>query len=90
MDLSRRDEVAKRLEPACSAPEVILDLRGIDYIDTATLSELLVLRRKRIEAGLSPARLVLYTTSLRSIMALTHLDEMFPLFGSLTEAQAGT
>ena len=70
------------------SPHVVLDLSGVTFMDSTGLKVMLSIQRRATLAGGSfavacPGRPV------RKILALTGLDQTFPIHDTLAEATAG-
>jgi anti-anti-sigma factor len=66
---------------------LIVDLTDVGHVDSAGLSALLLAQRQmRIHDG--ELRLVGLNESVRSLLAMTQLDRIFPVFNTVTEALA--
>lgn len=68
-------------------PEVVLDMSGVEFMDSSALAALVTTLKRCLEAGGSIA-LVAASPAVRLILELTRLDEVFRLvdrneFGSL-------
>ena len=73
-----------------SQPDVetlVLDLSEVDYIDSAGLSALLLARRQQVSHD-GDIRIVGASDSVRSLLELTQLDRVFPIYPSIEEALA--
>jgi anti-sigma B factor antagonist len=66
---------------------LVLDLDGLQYIDSAGLGQLVALRRAACEAG---GGLVLCRPKgkVRDVLALTRLDELLPVHDQIDQAVA--
>ena len=89
LDLARAydfDDEMRRIERAAPG-RVLLDLRELDFLDTAGLSRLVALRRRCRRAG---RRLVLVrgSRSVQQLFALMSLDEQFELVSDPSELLA--
>jgi anti-sigma B factor antagonist len=64
---------------------VVVDMSQTAFCDSASLSALLGARQRAMADG-GEVRLVIATTQVLRIFALTGVDRLFPIFTSLTEA----
>jgi anti-anti-sigma factor len=85
-DISNCDEFFKALEPTFNAPDVIVDMSAVRYMDSTCLSKLTIMRTKRGEAGFPPARIVITSRTVRRLFQLTGFDRFWPIFDSLEGA----
>lgn len=89
LDITRRDEIHRLLEPTYeSAEAVILDLSAVDYADSTILAALIIARNRRRSKGLSLPRLVITSRRIRRVFSIAGLDQAFPIYETLEEAQA--
>src|SRR5579883_1558623 len=64
---------------------LIIDLSDVRHVDSARLSALLLAQRQmRIHSG--EVRLVGLNDNVRSLLAVTQLDRIFPIFGTVNDA----
>lgn len=81
-------ELRAALETAESCDVVILDLTGVDYVDSTTLTAFVKLRSRMLQGGrLGNVRIAAPTTSVRRIFEICHLDKLFGIYESLADAQ---
>ena len=85
-DMSNCDELTKVLEPAYNAPNVIVDVTRVEYIDSTCLSKFAIMRKRRGAAGFPPARFVITSTAVRRLFEVTGFDKIWPVFDSLEVA----
>jgi anti-anti-sigma factor len=80
------DEELRRLEEA-GASKIVLDLRGLAFLDSCGLARLLAAHRRARRAG---RRLVLVRGSqaVQRLFALTAVDEAFEIVGDVPAALA--
>lgn len=69
-------------------PHLILDLTGVSFCDSTGLG-LLVATRRRLPAG-APLRLVGVQPLVARVFQLTGLTAVFPMFGTVSDAMAGS
>ena len=87
-DIYRCPELAKIVEPALSAPAVVLDMGAARYIDSSSLSVLVRLHKQRMAAGLPAAVLAAVPPQVRTVLSITKLDELWPAYATVEEACA--
>jgi anti-sigma B factor antagonist len=68
--------------------EVIVDLTGCSFLDSRGLGAL-VATRARLERSNRPLALVLSNPSVLKIFRLTHFDELFEIYPSMSAAVGG-
>jgi anti-sigma B factor antagonist len=68
---------------------VILDLSGVSFMDSTGLSVLISAYKRLVDAG-GELRTVVSSGRIRTLLEITKLSGVLPLFGSVAEAQAGT
>ena len=89
-DISRRDELERLLQPAYDSPgNLVIDMHSVIYADSTILAALIVLRNRRRTKGLPLPSLVIGSRQVRRLLSIAGLDEAFPLYDSLEEAEAG-
>src|SRR5579872_3697174 len=88
LNVERQDEVRATLMSTYEVRDVVIDLSGVDSMDSSALSALLVKRRIRKEQGFSPARLVGLAPGVQRVFALASLDRVWPIFATIAEAMA--
>ena len=86
-DVYRCPELDQRLQPAHSAPQVILDLTSATYIDSTCLGALVRMRKARDARGLGAARLVITSPMVLRIFEIVRLDRVWPIFDSVEAAR---
>jgi anti-anti-sigma factor len=64
---------------------LILDLSQVSYIDSAGLSALLLAERQQTSHG-GDVRLVGVNENVKSLLRITQLDRIFPMYATVTEA----
>ena len=66
---------------------LVLDLSGVEYIDSAGLSALLLAQRQQTHHG-GDVRIAGARDEVRSLLVLTALDRVFPMYPTVEEALA--
>jgi anti-anti-sigma factor len=72
-----------------AGPRVVLDLRGVTFLDASGLGVLATCGHAARRAG-GVVRLLGPSRQTRRLLALTRLDQLLPIFDSLQEALAET
>ncbi|MBV8373398.1 MAG: STAS domain-containing protein [Candidatus Eremiobacteraeota bacterium] len=85
-DISFCDALERILEPAYSAPHVVVDMSAVTYIDSTCLAKLARMRKIRSEHGFAPARLVIVSAHLKRLFRIVQFDRIWPLYDSLEDA----
>ncbi len=90
VDAAARDRFRGDLEALLETPVAIVDLSGVDYLDSTGISELLTLYRKRNRSSPGSSRLVVGPAdgTVARIVSLAGLSEVFTIFESVKEALA--
>jgi anti-sigma B factor antagonist len=83
IDLASAPRVESALE-RFSAQEVVLDLRGVDFMDSAGLKVLLSQRTRLDDSG-GALRLVVGDGAVRRLLELTSVIDAFPISHSIDE-----
>lgn len=84
--IDRQHELRMMLEPLYVNPYLILDLTGVQYVDSSCLCEFMRMRRARSDAGVRPACFVVDEQRFGRLFRFLGLDEVFPVVHSLEEA----
>jgi anti-sigma B factor antagonist len=89
IDRDSRDFLEKAAEEAMrrGRRRLILDAAGVTFCDSSGLSLLVELHRRTTSEG-GWLRLAAPPALLRSMLRVTHLDQLFPLYDSVAEAAA--
>jgi anti-sigma B factor antagonist len=80
-----RQAVVRAIDGTRGAPRVVLDLTGVDFIDSSGLGIVLGTLR-RIRAASGELRVIAGDAQVQRVFALTQLDQILPLCGSVDEA----
>ena len=85
-DVALCDDLAKELEPSYTAQSVVIDMSGVNYIDSTCLGKLVRMHKEREKRGFAAARFVLPSQHIRRLFGLVHFDSLWPLYDSLEDA----
>ena len=87
LDLAAAPKVRQALVTAVQgpAPDVVLDLASVDFIDSSGLGIVLG-AVKRVKANGGRLRVVVAEPQVRGVFELTELDRILPLAASVSEA----
>jgi anti-anti-sigma factor len=88
LDFTMRETLRARLAELADGEPAIIDLTGVDYMDSLALAELVMVHRLRVKAGCSAPRVVVGEKIAR-LYEISGLATMLPPFQTLAEAQAG-
>lgn len=80
-----KDDLLKHILPG--NPKVVLDFKGVDFIDSACLGSLISISKKLKEKG-GDIRIAALQEEVRSIFQITRLDKVFRIFDKTDEAVA--
>lgn len=67
---------------------IIMDLSGVDIVDTVFLAELARLRTYRLGRGLMQGRLVVDSQNVRNALSAVGFERNWPIFKTVDEAVA--
>ncbi|MGA8533214.1 MAG: STAS domain-containing protein [Candidatus Tumulicola sp.] len=85
-DVALCENLAKELEPSYTARSVIIDMSGVNYIDSTCLGKLVRMHSEREKRGFGAARLVLPSQQIRRLFKLVRFEALWPLYDSLDDA----
>ena len=86
-DIYRRNELRQVFAALYDAFHVVLDFTAVTYADSTVLSELVQMRKYRIEKEL-PMFAVVHSKTLERVLSITHLNQFWPCFTTLDDAIA--
>lgn len=86
-DVYRRDELRELFAASYDCAEVIFDLSAVTYADSTVLSELVLMRKYRVEKNL-PMFAVVPSKTFDRVLSITHLNRFWPCFANLDDAVA--
>ncbi len=83
-DVHRSDDLERQLAPADHADIAVIDVTAVTYADSSAINALVRLRRRMLaNGGRGIIRLIGAQRSFRRLLALTALDNVFDLGGSI-------
>ncbi|MBV8489874.1 MAG: STAS domain-containing protein [Candidatus Eremiobacteraeota bacterium] len=86
-DLAAREALRAEFDALLGVADVVVDLTGVAYIDSTIVTEFLVAKRKREDAGKRPIVFVVKESgAVRRIVELSFLDKVFPIVTRLDDA----
>lgn len=85
-DIYQAAELRKRLEPAYTERDVVLDLTSAKYITSSLISALLLAHKHRVETQKPPAALAVRSAFVRRLLTLTGLEGVYPIYSSVEDA----
>lgn len=81
-------ELREELVRAECCDVVVLDLSGVDYVDSTTLTAFVKLRGRMRDGGRTgTVRIARPAANVRRIFEICHLDKLFEIYDSVEEAQ---
>jgi anti-sigma B factor antagonist len=81
---SFKERLVAAIDEGCS--RIVVDLEGVDFIDSSGLG-VLVSGLRRVKENNGSIRLVCTREPILKVFRITGLDRVFPIFGTLTEAR---
>ena len=87
-DISRREELRERLEPAYSQAHIVLDLTAAKYVTSTLICALILAHKHRLSQNLPPAALAVKSAFVRRLLSATGLEKLFPVFETVDQAGA--
>lgn len=89
-DLASKETLRAALAFLENATPAILDFSAVTYIDSTVLSQLALLHRNRQESGLDQLTLILQNPSIRRLLQIAAMTEIFNIVETRTEAVNGS
>lgn len=89
-DISTCDELEAVLELTYDVPDVIVDMSQVKYIDSTCLTKLATMRKTRAKAGFPPAQVIITSSVILRLFAVTRFDTIWPIFDSVEAAMSDT
>ncbi len=87
-DLSRGAELRRKLDRASRDPRVVLDLSGMQLIDSNCMAMIVRMRTQRVAKGYPSAPLVIPHRGVRKLFTISGLAQLWSIFDTLDEAFA--
>lgn len=81
---SFKERLVKTIDEGCS--RIVVDLEGVDFIDSSGLG-VLVSGLRRVKENGGSIRLICTREPILKVFRITGLDRVFPIFGSIDEAR---
>jgi anti-anti-sigma factor len=85
-DIASAEDLSRQLRETYTAPNVILDMSAVTYIDSTCLGRLIKMRKERASRGFLPARIVVASREIRHLFEIVKFDTVWPIFDSLDAA----
>lgn len=87
LDVATVAELRRQLapRPSASLPDLAIDLREVEFMDCAAVGAIIAVRNEVVDAG-GCVRLAGPGMAVRRILSLCHLDEVFCIYDTLSEA----
>jgi anti-anti-sigma factor len=90
-DLNTKNELHEELSRLYSAPDVVLNMSGVKFIDSTFISELMLLVRSRRAKGLSRVTVVTQANSMvRRLFEVTGIVSLFDIVESYSDETGGS
>lgn len=87
-DLSRGEELRRRLDRGAAHRDIVLDFSRLVYIDSTSIGMLMRLRTQRVAKGWHPGRAVLPRGHVLKVLQICNFQELWEICESLDEALA--
>jgi anti-anti-sigma factor len=84
-DLAHKAQLRAEFDAVCTEPNLILDMRGVSYVDSIFASELLRLHKCRLEKGIGGVSIVRNSVIVRRLFAILYFKTLFRLVSTLEE-----
>lgn len=70
-DLATQGEVKRKLAAVDGAPDIVIDLTNVSYLDSACITEFLLFSRARRERGLPPETVLVTAGPVAKVLEVT-------------------
>ena len=84
-DATYRWKLRAEFNDVCSEPDLILDMRGVSYVDSAFSNELLRLHKCRLKKGIGGVSIVRNTFIVKRLFEILRFEALFRLADTLEE-----
>jgi anti-anti-sigma factor len=84
-DVTYKAKLRREFDSVCNEPGLILDMRGVSYVDSTFANELLRLHIRRLEKGIGEVSIVRNSFIVRRLFALLAFKRLFRLVETLEE-----
>ena len=85
-DLTHKEALRAEFDAICEEPNLILDMRGVTYMDSICVTELLRLHNCRGEKGIGQVSIVRNTFIVKRLFGILYFRTLFRLVDTLKEA----
>jgi anti-anti-sigma factor len=84
-DLTSKAKLRAEFEALCTEPKLILDMRGVSYVDSTFATELLWLHKCRVEKGIGGVSIVRSALIVKRLFAILNFKTLFRVADTLEE-----
>jgi anti-anti-sigma factor len=84
-DVTYKARLREDFDAVCLEPRLILDMRGVSYVDSTFANELLRLHRCRLEKGVGEVSIVRNSFIVKRLFAILYFKTLFRLVDTLEE-----
>jgi len=85
-DLTHHRELRAEFDALCDEPNLVLDMRGVTYLDSTFVTELIRLHKCRGERGIGEVSIVRNTFLVKRLFGILYFRTLFRLVDTLKEA----
>lgn len=86
-DVASQKSLRRELKRLYDEPALVLDFSDVTYVDSSCLAELIIMERKRGEAGFTRATLIVRNTPVKKVLEVSGLAKLFRVAGSLDDVR---
>jgi anti-anti-sigma factor len=84
-DVTYKAKLRAEFDAVCTEPNLVLDMRGVSYIDSTFANELLRLHECRLEKGIGEVSIVRNTFIVKRLFGILYFKTLFRLVKTLEE-----